>query len=75
VFAFWGAEEIGLLGSREWVRSMRRDHPNEWRKIVANINLDMLGSPNYISLVKYSHVLTGQKRDNNIFMALSLLFI
>ncbi|CAO3673773.1 unnamed protein product [Umbelopsis ramanniana] len=51
VFAFWGAEEIGLLGSREWVRSMRRDNPNEWRKIVANINLDMLGSPNYISLV------------------------
>jgi len=51
VFAFWGAEEIGLLGSREWVRSMRRDHPDEWNKIVANINLDMLGSPNYISLV------------------------
>ncbi|KAI8576510.1 hypothetical protein K450DRAFT_256500 [Umbelopsis ramanniana AG] len=51
VFAFWGAEEIGLLGSREWVRSMRRDHPDEWQKIVANINLDMLGSPNYISLV------------------------
>lgn len=52
VFAFWGAEEIGLLGSREWVRSMRRDHPDEWNKIVANINLDMLGSPNYISLVR-----------------------
>jgi Zn-dependent M28 family amino/carboxypeptidase len=51
VFAFWGAEEIGLLGSRAWVRSMRRDHPDEWQKIVANINLDMLGSPNYISLV------------------------
>jgi Zn-dependent M28 family amino/carboxypeptidase len=51
VFAFWGAEEIGLLGSREWVRSTRRDSPREWIKIAANINLDMLASPNFISLV------------------------
>ncbi|KAJ2955727.1 hypothetical protein NQZ79_g8316 [Umbelopsis isabellina] len=51
VFAFWGAEEIGLLGSREWVRSTRRDSPREWNKIAANINLDTLASPNFISLV------------------------
>ncbi|KAG2171632.1 hypothetical protein INT43_008358 [Umbelopsis isabellina] len=51
VFAFWGAEEIGLLGSREWVRSTRRDSPREWNKIAANINLDTLASPNFISLI------------------------
>jgi Zn-dependent M28 family amino/carboxypeptidase len=43
--AFWGAEELGLLGSRHYVRSLARD---ERRRIRAYINLDMVGSPNAV---------------------------
>jgi Zn-dependent M28 family amino/carboxypeptidase len=41
--AFWGAEELGLLGSRRYLRSLARD---ERRRIRAYINLEMVGSPN-----------------------------
>ena len=41
--AFWGAEELGLLGSRHYVRSLAGD---ERRRIRAYLNLDMVGSPN-----------------------------
>ncbi len=43
--AFWGAEELGLLGSRHYVRSLDRA---ERRRISAYINLDMVGSPNAV---------------------------
>jgi Zn-dependent M28 family amino/carboxypeptidase len=47
-FAFWGAEESGLLGSQYYV-----DHLTEAQraKIYANLNFDMLGSPNYVRFV------------------------
>ena len=41
--AFWAAEELGLLGSRHYVRSLDRA---ERDRIDAYINLDMVGSPN-----------------------------
>jgi Zn-dependent M28 family amino/carboxypeptidase len=41
-FAFWGAEEIGLVGSRRYVRALSR---TERRRIAAYVNLDMVGSP------------------------------
>ena len=41
--AFWGAEELGLLGSRAYVTSLDR---SEIRRIRAYVNLDMIGSPN-----------------------------
>ncbi len=41
--AFWAAEELGLLGSRRYVRSLDRA---ERERIDAYINLDMVGSPN-----------------------------
>ena len=41
--AFWGAEELGLLGSRHYVRSLGSD---ERGRIRAYLNLDMVGSPN-----------------------------
>jgi aminopeptidase Y len=41
--AFWTAEEVGLVGSRHYVRSLA---PDERRRISAYINLDMVGSPN-----------------------------
>jgi hypothetical protein len=40
---FWGAEELGLLGSRYYVRSLDRA---ERRRISAYLNFDMVGSPN-----------------------------
>jgi hypothetical protein len=43
--AFWGAEELGLLGSRHYVRSLAGD---ERRRIRAYLNLDMVGSPNAV---------------------------
>ena len=41
--AFWGAEELGLLGSRRYVRSL---DDRERRRIAAYLNFDMVGSPN-----------------------------
>jgi Zn-dependent M28 family amino/carboxypeptidase len=40
--AFWGAEELGLIGSRRYVRELE---PEERERIVAYVNLDMVGSP------------------------------
>jgi Peptidase family M28/PA domain len=42
-FAFWGAEELGLYGSRRYVTSLSDD---QRRNITGYVNLDMLGSPN-----------------------------
>ena len=42
---FWGAEELGLLGSRHYVRSLDRA---ERRRISAYLNFDMVGSPNAV---------------------------
>jgi Zn-dependent M28 family amino/carboxypeptidase len=47
-FAFWGAEEGGLLGSEHYVDSLSDVN---LRKIKANLNFDMLGSPNYVRFV------------------------
>jgi Zn-dependent M28 family amino/carboxypeptidase len=47
-FAFWGAEELNLLGSQHYVDTLSND---DLGKIVANLNFDMLGSPNYVRFV------------------------
>ena len=39
---FWGAEEIGLVGSRRYVRGLSAA---ERRRLRAYVNLDMVGSP------------------------------
>jgi aminopeptidase S len=41
-FAFWGAEEIGLVGSRRYVDRLPRA---ERERIEGYINLDMVGTP------------------------------
>ena len=41
-FGFWGAEEIGLIGSRRYVKALSR---TERGRIAAYVNLDMVGSP------------------------------
>ena len=47
-FAFWGAEESGLLGSEHYVASLS---PAQIAKIGLNLNFDMLGSPNFVRFV------------------------
>jgi Zn-dependent M28 family amino/carboxypeptidase len=47
-FAFWGAEESGLLGSEYFVSQLSaRDIKN----IAVNLNFDMVGSPNFVRFV------------------------
>ncbi len=43
-FAWWGAEELGLVGSRHYVGSLT---PEERAKIRMYLNFDMIASPNY----------------------------
>jgi len=43
-FAFWGAEEFGLLGSAHYVASLTEE---ERARIALYLNFDMIGSPNY----------------------------
>jgi Zn-dependent M28 family amino/carboxypeptidase len=47
-FAFWGAEENGLLGSEYYVDNLTN---RQQSRIYANLNFDMLGSPNYVRFV------------------------
>jgi Zn-dependent M28 family amino/carboxypeptidase len=48
-FAFWGAEERGLLGSRHHVASLSDE---ERRRIVLYVNLDMVGSANFVRYIQ-----------------------
>jgi aminopeptidase Y len=47
-FAFWGAEEPGLLGSIHYVENLTEQQRS---RIMLNLNFDMLGSPNYVRFV------------------------
>ena len=47
-FAFWGAEELGLLGSRHYVEGLDDE---ELEEISAYLNFDMVGSPNFVRSV------------------------
>jgi aminopeptidase S len=47
-FAFWGAEEIGLLGSRHYVEGLKA---GEIEDISAYLNFDMIGSPNFTNTI------------------------
>jgi Zn-dependent M28 family amino/carboxypeptidase len=43
-FAWWGAEEPGLLGSIHYIETLPED---ELQRIALYLNFDMVGSPNY----------------------------
>jgi len=47
-FAWWGAEESGLVGSTNYVNSLSQAEKD---RIALNLNFDMIGSPNYIFMV------------------------
>jgi Zn-dependent M28 family amino/carboxypeptidase len=48
-FAFWGAEEAGLVGSTAYVAEQVANGGIE--DIEANLNFDMVGSPNFVRFV------------------------
>ena len=47
-FAWWGAEEGGLLGSEAYVEGLSQE---EQDRIALYLNYDMVGSPNYVYFV------------------------
>lgn len=47
-FAWWGAEESGLVGSDFYVFGLPA---NELEKIALYLNFDMIGSPNYVRFI------------------------
>jgi len=47
-FAWWGVEELGLVGSSYYVANLL---DTELAQIKANLNFDMIGSPNYARFV------------------------
>ncbi|TDT33583.1 M20/M25/M40 family metallo-hydrolase [Naumannella halotolerans] len=46
-FAFWGAEENGLLGSTHYVNDLAANDPAALENMVGYLNFDMVASPNY----------------------------
>jgi Zn-dependent M28 family amino/carboxypeptidase len=48
VFAFWGAEELGLLGSEYYVSQFSEEDKSN---IALYLNFDMVASPNYVRFV------------------------
>jgi len=47
-FSWWGAEEAGLIGSRDYVANLS---PEEGDEISLYLNFDMIGSPNHVFFV------------------------
>ncbi len=47
-FAWWGAEESGLLGSQFYVDNLSK---RDIKDIALNLNFDMIGSPNFVRFV------------------------
>jgi Zn-dependent M28 family amino/carboxypeptidase len=57
-FAWWGAEEAGLVGSTAYVDGLVES--GEIDDIEANLNFDMLSSPNFVRLVYDGDNSTGE---------------
>jgi len=50
-FAWWGAEELGLLGSTYYVKNLQDTNVTMLNNIAMNLNFDMMASPNYVRAV------------------------
>lgn len=46
-FAWWSAEELGLVGSTHYVNDLVENKPDEIGKLATYLNFDMIASPNY----------------------------
>ena len=47
-FAWWGAEESGLVGSTAYVNGLTEDEVDD---IALYLNFDMIGSPNHVFFI------------------------
>lgn len=47
-FAWWGAEELGLIGSDHYVADLQENDPAALDDIATYLNFDMIASPNHI---------------------------
>lgn len=59
-FAWWGAEENGLLGAYHYVEDLVDSNPRALSDIAAYLNFDMVGSPNFARFVYDGDNSTGQ---------------
>ncbi len=50
-FAWWGAEEEGLLGATHYVANLQERNPVALDNIALYLNFDMVGSPNFARFV------------------------
>lgn len=71
-FAWWGAEEIGLVGSNYYVTDLVNNNPAELNRIAGYLNFDMEAGPNYIRMVYDGS--TAPENAQNGSMALQALF-
>ncbi len=62
-FAWWGAEEAGLLGSEHYVADLEENNPAALGDIAAYLNFDMLASPNFVRFVYDGDNSTGEGAD------------
>ena len=62
-FAWWSAEESGLIGSTEYVQSLSDE---EGQRIALYLNFDMVGSPNFVRFVYDGDNSTGAATPANL---------
>ena len=59
-FAWWGAEELGLLGAQHWAYDQYDNNPEALKDIAMYLNFDMVGSTNYVRFVYDGDNSTGE---------------
>lgn len=64
-FAWWGAEEKGLLGAEHYVADLVENDPTTLAEIALYLNFDMVGSPNY-ALFVYDGDNSGEFADGAV---------
>ncbi len=62
-FAWWGAEEAGLLGSTHYVDDLAENNPDALGDIALYLNFDMVGSPNFVRFVYDGDNSTGEGEE------------
>lgn len=73
-FAWWGAEEYGMVGSTHHLQALWSADPSSLRMIRAYLNADMLGSPNYVHALYSPEIGGGSAQSRLIHSALSQYF-
>lgn len=51
-FVWWSGQTEGGIGSRQYIRELQQNNPADLLRIQGYIDLDMLGSPNYVYAVR-----------------------